>query len=376
VAWSFIATDGRPGGLLISAEAPYTDAKFTDGLDLGNLTCTLNLKDVPAEDRLEYMDPDRTVIWPCWNGNPVGAWIVTGRPSRTLGQDQVSIVAQPALWRILDGRTVRSTLVFQQVDQLDIARDLIRYATNQPLLFVQTQPFSKGAQYAAPWLRLDTSLSGVKRDRLDNQDGWQWWERTKLADCLESLMNLQDGFEVRTVAAIENGAPYLMVQFGYPLFAGDLLAGTIEWPSGVVTAGTHGVDGTDRASLIDAIGAGQDANTLIAPWTDPVQTERMPRERAFSAGDISTYRILELAAAGEGDQAGLQEGFALTVGSDELMPYSYEWGSVFRLTIEDEGFPLDAQGQPASFLVRVRGADFQVGAFGAGDTIQLSVQVI
>lgn len=92
--WSFTVTDGRPGGLLVTTEAPYTNVKFVDGLDQGNLTCNLALDAVPPNDRLDLMDIDRTVIWPCRNGTPVGAWIVTSLQPSDLGAGNVSIVAQ------------------------------------------------------------------------------------------------------------------------------------------------------------------------------------------------------------------------------------------------------------------------------------------
>jgi len=381
ISWSFIVTDGRPvvsgGGHLISYAAPYVNVKWTDGLDQGNLTCSFPLDSVPAVARLDYYDEDRTVIWPCVNGTPIGAWIVTSCQPRQLGQDTVDLVAQPALWRILDGRIVRSTLIFQQVDQLDIARDLIRYATNQATLRTsQIVPAPKGVTYEVPWLRFGTNLSTrPPRDRLDNTDGWQAAGRKTVGQCMRSLIELVDGFEVLTVAGLDdNRMPYLEVRFGDPEVSGPGVIGRLEWPSAAVTAGAYGRDGADRATLVDVVGNASDpVNALIATAVDTVAAQRrMPREIAISGGSISIYTTLLARAADELAQNGpAQTGFSLTVGSTPpVEPYSFTWGSRFSLAIEDAGFP-----DGAEFTVRARGAEITVGGFGQADTVKLDLRV-
>lgn len=380
IVWSFIVTDGRPpisgGGHLVSYAAPYTDVKWTDGLDQGNLTARFALDSVPAADRLDYMDEDRTVIWPCANGTPVGAWIVTSVQPRELGQGTVEIIAQPALWRILDGRLVRYTLVFQQKDQLDIARDLIRYATNLPTVKASFQPTPKGARYAVPWLRFASNTSTrPPRDRLDNTDGWQASARKTLGQCLRSLVELVDGFEVLTVAGLDDTRmPYLEVRFGDPEIAPAGTVGTLEWPSDAVTSGTYGRDGSDRATLVDVVGAAQQpANSLIATAVDnDAAVRRMPREIAVDGGTISLFATLQERALTELAVNGpAQTGFSLTVGSAlPVEPYSFVWGSRFRLVVEDPGFP-----DGAEFVVRARGAEITVGGFGAADTVKLDLRV-
>lgn len=386
VEWSFLVTDGRVsavgGQVLIDAAAPYTDVHWSDGLDQGNLTATIDLGSVPAQNRQDYFDEDRTMIWPCLNGTPVGAWTVTSTPPRKLGDDKVQIVAQPALWRLLDGRTVRSTLIFTQVDQLNMARDLIRYATGQTTLYTSApQPAQKSSTYGAWWLRLGDGLSGQLRDRLDNTDGWQASARKPIGQCLRSLMDLIDGFEIITTAGLDtNRMPYLEVRFGYPSFDDPEPVGTIEWPSGAVTAGAHGLDGSNRASLVEAISDGEAPNQLIASARSSVaEARRMPREVAFSAGSISVFTTLQARAAQALAQDGPSvQGFALTLGTDvpNLRPYVFEWGSRFRLVVDDPGFIPDASGAPGEFTVRVRGADITVGGYGKADTVELSVEVV
>lgn len=389
--WSTIVTDGRNGFGLVDSAAPYTNMKWSDGLDAGNLTCSFPLDAVPAFDRINYIDIDRTVIWPTLDGNPVGAWIVTSRPPRALGADTVELVAQPALWRILGGRTVRSTLVFKQQNQLNIARDLIRYALGRTTQHTSApQPFTKGSTYDAPWITLGTNISSQPpRDRLDNSDGWQAAGRKKLSDCLRSLIELEDGFEVSTTASLgAGGLPVLKVNFGDP-FLGYVadpvdepgLLPTLEWPSAAVTAGQHGTDGSERASLVDTISSGSadPANQLIASAVNLAdQSLRMPRELAQSAANVTVMATLQAKSndtlAVDGPSV---EGFSLTVGSDPpLVPYSFPWGMWFRLVIDDDLlFPPRADGSPASYVVRCRGASFDVGGFGAADTVQLSLEV-
>lgn len=385
--WSYIVTDGRHpsagGGLLIDAAAPYTAVKWSDGVDQGNLTATIALDAIPAAQRLDYFDIDRTIIWPCADGTPVGAWVVTSQQPRKLGDDVVQVVAQPALWRLLEGRTVRSTLIFQQVDQLNMARDLIRYAVGVTTLHTSApQPIPKNWTYGAPWLRLAAGLSSrAPRDRLDNTDGWQAAGRKTLATCLRSLMELVDGFEVVTVAGLDAATrmPYLEVRFGDPEVGEPGVVGTLEWPGAVVTAGTYGVDGSDRAALVEAIGAKQEPNTQLiaaAQNTDDL-LRRIPREVAFSAGEVTLLETLTAHAQDELTVNGPPvTGFSLTLGGvDAFAPYTFAWGSRFRLAIDDPGFPAGADGRPFECIVRCRGADIEVGGFGKADTVRLSLQV-
>jgi hypothetical protein len=378
--WSFIATDGRPAGGIIDNAAPYRDVKWIDGLDQGNLTCSFPLDAVPAADRSAYFDVDRTVIWPCLNGNPVGAWIVTSNPVRSLGGDTVNIVAQPALQRILTGRTVRSTLIFQQKDQLEIGRDLIRYAIGRATVATSNpQPLLKPADYQAPWIVLQSNLSGVLRDRLDNTDGWQAASRKTLQECMTSLIELSDGFEIATSAGIDaNRKPYSTVMMGYPELGATAPIDTLEWPSELVTSGAHGVDGSERVSLVDAIGAGEPPTQLLATAEDTTErARRMPREVARSWADVSVYSTLLAHARDDLILDGRPvNGFAVTLGgSGPISPYQFPWGSRFRFVVEDVGFPTGPDGRPAEFVVRCRGAEITVGGYGAADTVSLQLQV-
>lgn len=379
--WSFTVTDGRPGGLLVTTEAPYTNVKFVDGLDQGNLTCNLALDAVPPNDRLDLMDIDRTVIWPCRNGTPVGAWIVTSLQPSDLGAGNVSIVAQPALWRVLSGRTVRSTLVFKQVDQLDIARDLIRYACGlSPLYTAPPNPAPKGPGYYVPWIRLGPGLSGVKRDRLDNTDGWQAATRRTVENCLTSLLNVEGSFDIATVAGLDDvRGPYLEVRFGYPDLGRVDPVGVLEWPSGTVTSGTFGADGSDRFSFVEFIGGPDAPNQIIRGATDTAgMVRRMAREAAFTADNVSVPATLtakaQRALATDGQT---RIGFALTTGNTEPAEvYSFNWGDRFRLVLDDVRFPAQSTGAPSEFIVRCRGADITVGGFGQTDTVVLQLEVI
>ncbi len=372
--WSFIVTDGRPNGVLVDNAAPYRNVKFTDGLDAGNLTCTFPLDQVPASDRAAYFDIDRTVIWPCIDGNPVGAWIVTSLPGRVLGTDSVDIVAQPALWRILEGRLVRSTLKFQQKDQLHMCRDLIRYALGRTTLYTSNpQPVPKSGSYDAPWIVLGSNVSGVLRDRLDNTDGWQASSRKTIAQCVTSLVELIDGFEIATRAGLgADRRPFLEVLLGYPELGGTAPVDTLEWPSDLVTSGTHGVDGSERASLFDAIGSGDPDVQLVATAVDLAeQGRRIPREVAHSWGDVSVFSTLQAHARDDLALDGRPiQGFSLVLGGGgPLKPYSFQWGARFRLVVDDPGM----SGQ--EFIVRCRGAEVSVGGYGSPDTISLQLQV-
>lgn len=380
-AWSFIATDGRNGGKLISAEAPYANVKFLDGIDQGNLTCDVDLSQA-GDIAADLIDIDRTVIWPCIDGTPVGAWIVTSPGQRDLGTTTQQIVCQPALWRILEGRLIRDTLVFKTVEQLDMARDLIRYATGLTPQWVSAPyPRVKAEAYQVPWLRFEPDArSGKLRERLDNTDGWQASGRKSVAECLRSLIDLEDGFEVQTVAGLDtNRMPYLEVRFGYPEFGDTTTVGTLEWPSGTLTAGSVGADGSDRASLVDAISDGEAPNQLIATARSAAsEARRIPREVAYSAGKISVFSTLQAKANASLRQDGPPVlGFALTTSSGgQVRPYSFPWGSRFRLVIDDPGYPADASGRPFECVVRVRGADISVGGFGKADTVNLSCEVV
>jgi hypothetical protein len=166
------------------------------------ITGTVDLSEAPP-DLDEIISPQRRVIWPCADGVPVGAYLILSEPAFGGNSNAAQVVGKRVDW-LLTRRTINDTLTFGSptatVDQLDIARDLWRYAFGVPTVTAYSPlwgggpPVKPAAQ--VPWLTLGDQLSGVMRYRLDNTDGYQA-DGKPVADALKALMELQNGHDYR-----------------------------------------------------------------------------------------------------------------------------------------------------------------------------------
>jgi hypothetical protein len=273
----------------VLARTPAGGVKFTDTLRAGGvLDCSVSV-DAPFLSGQPEDDLWRRVLWPCLNGNPMGAYVLTSfKWNSTSGMielhgDRVDQV----LWR----RTIRQTLSFTQIDQNDILRDLIRAGMSVATLFTpapvtQDWPIPSGI----PWWTLSTNKSGVLRDRLETpgntDDGYPAQARKVIGQMVKNLTELGDEPGTTTLPGPEyrllyrrqdDGTPYVYWDIGYPTVGverGNQGRKVFEHPGGNVSSVTMAGDGTGMGNRVEVLGAEAagvrligDANTL---QNDPV----------------------------------------------------------------------------------------------------------
>ena len=376
--WRYLVTDLRSGNQLCEALPLRTESIPDSLISIPRLTGTVDLadpiftSDAGADDGVnadQATAPTRTVIWPLRDERPVGCFLVWARPGYTSGATSMTIQAD-RIDSLLAARTVRDTLQFSQVDQLDIARDLIRYALGRPMLHVLEQPPSTGPAADVPWLRLDDTLSGVLRDRLD-VNGYQGSSRKKIIDLLTELAAVEGGFEQRIDYAIDpaTNTPYATWRFGYPTLgvsAEDTQLG-FEHP-GAVEELTLDEDGYTSATLVDLMGAGEGEATIIGTAATETDDGGPLLEMAVRQTSITQQSTADAKAAAElADRLGVNEGWKLRLRADAQPVFgSYVLGDHIVVRVSDSRWAL------REVVLRVIGWDVHPGATSV-ETVDLIV---
>jgi hypothetical protein len=378
--WRYLVTDLRTGDQICEALPLRTDSIPDSLISVPRLTGVVDLNDPifvsdpGADDGVnaeQATEPTRAVIWPLRDERPVGCFLVWARPGYTSGATSMSIQAD-RIDSLLAARTIRDTLQFSQVDQLDIARDLIRYALGRPLEHVLVQPPSKGPAADVPWLRLDSTVSGVLRDRLD-VDGYQGSSRKKIGDLVTELATVEDGFEQRIDCAMDptTSTPYATWVFGYPTLgvsATETLLG-FENP-GAVEELTLDEDGYTSATLVDVMGAGEGEATIIGTAVDTTETDAGGPLLELALRETSTTQQVtaDAKAAKElADRLGVNEGWKLRLRADAQPVFgSYVLGDHIVVRVSDGRWAL------REVTLRVIGWDVHPGATSV-ETVDLIV---
>lgn len=273
--WTYPVIDVRTG-VEVHPNLPVLVEDFTDGLGVanGSLAAKLPIRAGMAYDVDDVTDPWRRAIIPCRNGQPRGAYVFTAERPFTSRSTHIELAAA-RIDTLFTRREVWSTLVFSQVDQLVIARNLMAYALG--LTPINVTAGSMGTlitllpeQFRVPWLRLDNSYSGRLRDRLDNADGYQAATHKNIGDELTKLGQLDDGFDYRMRYDRDpvTSALSATVELGYPSFAdrgGDDVR--LEHPGRNVLDYSYARDGDDLTTAARGYGAGQGTDKV---FTDPV----------------------------------------------------------------------------------------------------------
>jgi len=155
-------------------------------------------------------------------------------------------------------RLIRSDRTYSSEDQLDIARDLVDQA--------------QAALNTDVGVVTDTGSSGVLRDR-----SWLGRERKWVGEALEQLAAVEGGFDWRYAADWVGGVPTVTLRLSYPA-TGRRTAHVFEVGTNCSLL-SYDEDGTTVANLVDAFGAGEGDDGLIAT--------------AANAALQGPYRILE-----------------------------------------------------------------------------------
>lgn len=303
MSWGAIVTDAR-SGVVVEPDAVLGDLKMSDDLNEGG-TLSGMLKTADVYGSLKAM---RRVVWPTKDGVPFSPYLITELPRHDVSARYRPIEAVRADVALLKRRRFRHTLNFNQVDQFDIHREIIRYATNVLTRYTNT-PQRKGDPFCGlPWFEMDDEpLSGVLRTRLNTPDspeeGYPSQKRGVIWDALVNLRNLQNGFEYRLRPYFLPGVgPRCEMQLGYPTvgtLASDPQVG-FEYP-GNMSAPTYGEDGTDFYTLTDYLGEENNGLRPIGSAIDwpSLQQQGYPQlEGAWSESTVSEQGTLASKAMG------------------------------------------------------------------------------
>lgn len=247
---------------------PFTEVKFDQALDGSGSFSALTAPSHPGWSDNMADDLMRRVIWPLRAGKPVGAFVFSAMPTADLSAEVRPIRAVP-LSALLMRRVIRHTLAFSQVDQNEILRDLMRYALGRGTVNAQVNAALPLEIAGIPWVKLDTTTSGVLRDRMETpgstDDGYTATGRKVVGSCMANLRELQDGPEFRWLYGLDpSGLPYMLLDTGGP-GEGHRVGRTMgltpppivfEFPSQSVAECSYGADG--EAMTTTAHVTGQD----------------------------------------------------------------------------------------------------------------------
>lgn len=332
--WSYMVTDFRTGALVRDA-APIRCEYFTDAIGVAQGAMSGSVA-ASLDDAADVLGPWRRVIWPCRDGRPYGAFVVTSLAPFGPRSTSVEFAAQ-RIDSVLTRREIVSTLVFRQVEQLEIFRDLVRFALSRPVVAVDPVYAAMVTQLPGadvPALRLGSELSGVLRDRLDNDDGYQLARHPKVSDMLTNLTQLEGGFEYRLDYGRDSvtGLPAATVRLGYPQLGSATPVVPLEYPGNIVTW-TYAADTSDTATAFTAYGAGQGVEKLIGETAYDFTglDQGMPLLMGSVSSTASEQATLDAAGRAGLAAHGVNEGWTMEFAKGSLG--TYELGDQAALNI-------------------------------------------
>lgn len=296
---------------VVDAQVPFTGVSFADSVSGGGGSftgsCSVNY---PAFSAWPSNDGLRRVVWPCRDGNPVGAYLLTGASVPDARATVIQWKGTRLDW-ILSQRVIVDTLTFTNVDQNHILRDLIRYAACQTALFSSPPVQQAGMlpQGAVPWLVLDAVTSGVARTRQETvgntDDGYPASARKNVAQMIKNLTELDQGIEYRWLYRMNAGLPEMVLDTaGQRLLVGtpeDYQAKlTFDFPGGNIASASWGFDSTTIVTRSHVLGQKQDTTTPIgtATYTDLWALGYPLIDKVGSEGSVQSQGVLDGKAGG------------------------------------------------------------------------------
>ncbi|WP_329148294.1 hypothetical protein OIU91_19855 [Streptomyces sp. NBC_01456] len=232
----------------------------------GSLQGTVPIPNRAMADRVRpILIPSRTALWverdrEIWWGGVL--WSVNPKSDE---RGRISVEVQAGTFdTYLDHRELRTTHKAKNRDQLDIARDLVDYAQQQP-----------GGDIGITY---DTELSGIKRSRTFSAS-----DLPKIRELLDKLAGVEDGFEwrIRCYRDAESGARMKQLDLGHPILdrAGDDVV--LTHPGRLLTY-EFPADGTTVANVWQSRGASNNRNQAAA--SRPLLSELLVAEEDLAAG--------------------------------------------------------------------------------------------
>ena len=276
-AWTFYATELISGQVIV--DLPLIDFAGDVTLTGGPMSAKMPLLDLPAGHRQTFLDstiPGRYAILGVRDGIVRGEWIIW---QRARANDRAPVSLSGAEIKSFLDRRVSQERTFSQVEQLDIARDLV-------LNGFGASPLGNGAvaitvgSYAA---------SGQKRDRTYKVcDG-------SIGQRLKELGEVENGFDTwvesiwTTGGAAQTPAVTRTVRFGYPRAGSDQ---NVVLEDLNIVAFDLAEDGRDLASKTYAVGD----SGLLSQYEDDtlITSGRLPfMEKTASYTSVTQQATLD-----------------------------------------------------------------------------------
>ena len=310
----------------------------------GELTATLSPAAAAGRADLSSVLPGRTAIYVRRDGQYMAGYFLTAPFHRTPAGVEITSGSCRGLLSYFSFRRLASTLVYTQVDQLQIARNLVT------------------AVDAAGNIGLETEaavMSTVLRDRT--------YAGSELKDVREALLQLaavDDGFDLAVdVETGPTGDPRRILRLSYPR-RGRTVADsglTLEYPGNVLDYDWAGGQ-TPPLTTVYGIGTGDGETALRATATNPaLLAAGWPvLEGDLSLTDVSLQVTLDSHVRAAADAAaGTIATPGLSVTADDPPLGSYLEGDDVRLRILDDAFggpgpvDIDVTGRLTGYTVSV-----------------------
>jgi hypothetical protein len=311
--WSYMVTDTTTQ-TLVARHVPMTGVSFSDSLMGGGGTFQGSFE-INRPEFSEWVSGDqmRRVIWPCRDGVPQGAYLMTACPTADAATTSQPVRGERLDW-LFTRRAITKTLTFSAVDQNDILRDLLRFGMGR--LTEKASPNQSCeadvlARAQIPWVALDATLSGVPRTRQETtgntDDGYPGTARKIVSQMVENITKLEQGPEYRWLYRIRDGWPEMVLDTAGPsLRVGRPeaeAAVAFEYPAGrrgSVDSATYGSDGTAMTTRGHVIGQKQDTDLPVGMSTyDELLAQGYPLlDRVVSESSVQSPDVLSAKAAG------------------------------------------------------------------------------
>lgn len=340
MGYTYLTADLRTNQII--GELPLTAVEFDTVLNgIGTFAGTLNLGDarVVNSDPLNVSLPARTALYVDRDGVLVWGGIIWYR-EKPLGGATVQTVIRAEEFGsyYLRKRRIQHDLNFSQVEQLEIARDLFRYASGAPMLVADGTPTfvipggDIGLTYG------NEPASGILRDR-----SYAANENKPIWEALSQLGFVVDGFDFMIDVSWVGTVPTKTLRLGYPRLGRTVAkSGWLFELPGNMTDYSYPEDGYQIATNIALTGVGVDQTQISSSASDQALIDGgYPALSDFESTDLSVQANLDgRAKALIASRAKPLAMPTLVVRADrDPVLGSYDIGDDTRVRITDDRYP-------------------------------------
>ncbi|WP_329148823.1 hypothetical protein OIU91_21360 [Streptomyces sp. NBC_01456] len=264
-AYRVLVCDLRSDALL--DVLPVTEVSVEDYIGkAGSLHATVPVPNREIADRVRpILRGGRTALWVERDRDIWWGGILWSKTPKIDERGYASYEIQAGTFdTYLDHRRLFESLRAENIDQLDIARNLVDYAQSLP-----------GGDIGIAY---DTHLSGIKRTR-----SYSKHDQTPIRELLDKLAAVEDGFEwrIRCDRTADTGRRRKLLELGYPRIARGEADIVLNHPGPVLTY-EHPEDATTVANVWQARGASNNNNQ--AAESKPLLSELLVDEQALADG--------------------------------------------------------------------------------------------